>query len=91
MTQKDTKSEWKLYWVKSGDPIENCFAIARNARSAASLEERCNGFDPYDCSAELIKPLTEKELKLAAKLRKEEFEEPDDDDEEVPKVKKKVR
>ena len=66
-------SRWKLYWVESADPIENCFVIAKTARSAASLEEHYFDFDPYDCSAELVKTLTKNEVSLAAKLRKEQF------------------
>jgi hypothetical protein len=35
---------WNLYWVES-DGIEDCFVVARNSRSACSVESRENGFE----------------------------------------------
>jgi hypothetical protein len=64
---------WKLYWVHSGAAIENCFVIAKTARSAAKLEEEESGFDTYDCSAELVRPLTNKQVQLARELRAQEM------------------
>jgi hypothetical protein len=50
---------WNLYWVETPASEENCFVVARNARSAASLEEDNSGFNRRDCRAELVKPLPE--------------------------------
>jgi hypothetical protein len=38
---------WHLYWVAS-DGDEDCFIVARNSRSAASVECGVNGFDPTE-------------------------------------------
>jgi hypothetical protein len=35
---------WNLYWVAS-DGLEDCFVVARNSRSARSVESRENGFE----------------------------------------------
>jgi len=35
---------WNLYWVES-DGYEDCFVVARNSRSARSVESRENGFE----------------------------------------------
>jgi hypothetical protein len=35
---------WNLYWVES-DGLEDCFVVARNSRSACSVESRENGFE----------------------------------------------
>ncbi len=53
---------WKLYWVKS-EPAENCFVVARTARSAAKHDEDILGLDPRAAKATLIKPISEKILK----------------------------
>jgi len=65
-----------LYWVRAGDAIENCFVIAKTARSAARLEEAESGFNPYDCSAELVRPLSTEQVRLARKLRSQEMNTP---------------
>jgi hypothetical protein len=44
---------WNLYWVRS-DGIEDCFVVARNSRSACSVEVHMNGFDFEEVSAERI-------------------------------------
>jgi hypothetical protein len=36
--------KWNLYWVES-DGLEDCFVVARNSRSACSVESRENGFE----------------------------------------------
>jgi hypothetical protein len=48
-----TSISWNLYWVES-DGMEDCFVIARNSRSARSVEYRMNGFDFDDVQATLI-------------------------------------
>src|ERR1700674_5429191 len=45
--------QWHLYWVES-DGLEDCFVVARNARSACSVEIHMNGFDPCDVRATRI-------------------------------------
>src|SRR5689334_21122515 len=35
---------WNLYWVES-EGLEDCFVVARNSRSACSVESKENGFD----------------------------------------------
>jgi hypothetical protein len=52
-------AKWKLYWVTTPAPIENCFVVAKNARSAAKVEETCDGFASGDCQAELIMSIPE--------------------------------
>ena len=51
------KRPFKLYWVETPAPEENCFVAARSKRGAAKHEEDGTGFDPNDCSAELIQQL----------------------------------
>ncbi len=41
---------WHLYWVES-DGVEDCFVVARNKRSACSVEIHMNGFDPAEVNA----------------------------------------
>jgi hypothetical protein len=50
---------YKLYWVTTPSPEENCFVAARSKRSAAKFEEDSTGFDPGDCTAELVLALTD--------------------------------
>src|SRR5215470_17359355 len=45
---------WNLYWVECPSPDENCFVIAHSSRSAACHEENYSGFNPRDCTAELV-------------------------------------
>jgi hypothetical protein len=40
----DATRHWNLYWVES-DGEEDCFVVARNGRSARSVEVHMNGFD----------------------------------------------
>jgi hypothetical protein len=51
------KSPFKLYWVETPSPEENCFVAARSKRAAAKYEEDGTGFDPRDCHAVLIRPI----------------------------------
>ena len=44
---------WYLYWVES-DGIEDCFVIARNSRSARSIEYHMNGFEFSEVQATKI-------------------------------------
>jgi hypothetical protein len=48
MAKKSTP--WNLYWVES-DGIEDCFVVARNARSACRVETAMNGFEPAEVRA----------------------------------------
>lgn len=43
-------AKWKLYWVES-DGYEDCFVVAKNSRSAKSVEINMNGFDTSDITA----------------------------------------
>lgn len=43
-------AKWKLYWVES-DGYEDCFVVAKNSRSAKSVEINMNGFDASDINA----------------------------------------
>ncbi|MGZ4107790.1 MAG: hypothetical protein ACXVO1_10685 [Tumebacillaceae bacterium] len=43
-------AKWKLYWVES-DGYEDCFIVAKNSRSAKSVEVNSNGFDISDVRA----------------------------------------
>lgn len=56
---------WNLYWVES-EPAENCFVVARTARSAAKHEEDILGLDPRAAKATLIKPIPEEVLEAWA-------------------------
>jgi hypothetical protein len=58
MPKPDSKSKyWYLYWVES-DGFEDCFIVARSARSACSVEIHMNGFDPCDVRATKIAKIT---------------------------------
>jgi hypothetical protein len=48
---------WNVYWVETPASEENCFVVAKTARSAARYEEEFSGFGPGDCKAELVKTL----------------------------------
>jgi hypothetical protein len=50
---------WNLYWVTS-DGIEDCFVVAKNARSARSVEYQMNGFDFSEVEAVRILTIPEK-------------------------------
>lgn len=43
-------AKWRLYWVES-DGYEDCFVVAKNSRSAKSVEINMNGFDTSDVNA----------------------------------------
>ena len=43
-----------LYWVEAPSADENCFVVARSARSAAAYEGEFSGFNPGDCRARLV-------------------------------------
>lgn len=61
-------SRWNLYWVSvECSPEENCFVIARKARSAAKYEEYHSGFNLGDARAELIVNIPEALEKRAIK------------------------
>ena len=52
------KGSFKLYWVETPSPEENCFVAARSKRDAAKYEEDGTGFDPGDCNALLLRPIS---------------------------------
>jgi hypothetical protein len=41
---------WNLYWVVS-DGIEDCFVVAKDARSACRVEICMNGFETHEVRA----------------------------------------
>jgi hypothetical protein len=47
-------AKWKLYWIITDDGTEDCFVVAKNARSAAAFEEGQLGADPGDFHAERV-------------------------------------
>lgn len=51
------KRPFKLYWVETPSPEENCFVAARTKKIAEEYEEGGTGFDPGDCKATLVRPL----------------------------------
>lgn len=63
---------WHLYWVES-DGYEDCFVVARNSRSACSVECEMNGFDPDEVKATRIMRVTERAVR--AYRRGKEFKE----------------
>ena len=52
-------AKWKLYWVES-DSYEDCFVVAKNSRSAKSVEIQMNGFDSTDVVATRIMDIPDK-------------------------------
>jgi hypothetical protein len=50
-------SPFKLYWVETPSPEENCFVAARSKRAATKYEEQGTGFEPNSCKASLIRTL----------------------------------
>jgi hypothetical protein len=57
-----------LYWVES-DGVEDCFVVARNARSACRVEIDMNGFEPNEVRATQIIRVPDK-VRLAYEKRK---------------------
>jgi hypothetical protein len=53
---------WNLYWVES-EPLENCFVVAKTARSAARHDEEIVGLAPKDAKATLVRPIPDRILK----------------------------
>jgi hypothetical protein len=58
---------WNLYWVES-DGIEDCFVVAKDARSACRVEINMNGFEPEAVKATKIVTVPEK-ARLSVVLR----------------------
>jgi hypothetical protein len=52
-SKSKNSNKWQLYWVES-DGLEDCFVVARNVRSACSVEIHMNGFDACDVHATRI-------------------------------------
>jgi len=63
-------ANWKLYWITI-DPLEDCFVVAKNARSAGSYEEHANGFDVGDARADYITDIPQQLEGVAVKRFKE--------------------
>lgn len=55
---------WKLYWVES-DGYEDYFVVAKNSRSAKSVEIHMNGFDSDEVTATRILDIPDKYEKIA--------------------------
>jgi hypothetical protein len=51
------RSPFKLYWVETPSPEENCFVAAVSKRAAARYEEDGTGFEYGTCEALLIQPI----------------------------------
>jgi hypothetical protein len=51
-------ANWKLYWVESDIPLENCFVVARTVRSAEKYDEDNVGFGRGDCRGKLVKVIS---------------------------------
>ncbi|GIN08588.1 hypothetical protein J1TS1_27330 [Shouchella clausii] len=63
-------AKWKLYWVES-DGYEDCFVVAKNSRSARSVEANMNGFHISDTKATRIIDIPDEyEEKADQKFRK---------------------
>lgn len=60
---------FKLYWVETPSPEENCFAAARSKRAAAKYEEDGTGFDVHDCEATLIRELDDEWVRRYCELK----------------------
>lgn len=60
---------WNLYWVSS-DGFEDCFVIAKNARSARSIEYHMNGFDYSEVKATKILRIPETVVRSYQRRRK---------------------
>jgi FRG domain len=50
-------SPFKLYWVETPSPEENCFVAARSKRAAARYEEDGTGFESGSCEAVLMRSI----------------------------------
>jgi hypothetical protein len=60
--------KWKLYWVTTPSPDEDCFVVAKSPRSAARLEEDGSGFDVGDAQAEMVAVVPDEFEEIAIKL-----------------------
>lgn len=49
----------KLYWVTTEDHCEDWFIVAGNAKEAAKLHERMEGYDTGDATAEAVLDISE--------------------------------
>lgn len=72
-TTMQIMATWKLFWVTTPSPSENCFVVAKTPRDAASLEESGSGFETGDCGAVYVAPIAERFEKIAAAIRKKEL------------------
>lgn len=65
-------STWALYWVTIDcSPDENCFIVAKNSRSASSLEQLSSGLNSGDATAQRIVRVPEELEKNILKKYKE--------------------
>ena len=66
---------WNLYWIES-DGWEDCFAVARNSRSARCVEKDVNGFEDDDLNVTKVMRIpknvecTEKLIECTNKISK---------------------
>lgn len=67
------RSGWTLYWVAS-DGEEDCFVVARNSRSAVSVDANYCGFESRDLTAYRVKPIP---MSIARAFKKRSEEEGD--------------
>jgi hypothetical protein len=87
-------STWKLYWVEVAfDPTENCFVVAKNARSARSVEYAQWGESYDQISAESVLEIPEHiEKKIIGHYKsvlRNRLNNPDEDD-DVEDLKKEI-
>lgn len=57
-------SKWNLYWIES-DGYEDCFVVAKNSRSAISVEINMNDFEPEELKATRIISIPDRYEKIA--------------------------
>jgi len=53
---------YKVFFVETPSPEENCFVIAATEASAAKLEQEETGFNPGDCHATYVRDVEPKWL-----------------------------
>jgi len=62
----ESLKHWNLYWVVS-DGFEDCFVVARNSRSACSVESQMNGFELTEVEATKIMRIPERVVRAYQK------------------------
>jgi hypothetical protein len=64
-------SEWKLFWLKVYDSSENCFVVAKDARSAISIDVHECGYNFKDAVATYVATIPEEIVGVAASEKKD--------------------